>query len=210
MGEEADSDDDAEEGVNVSPSTGSIFTLIAAVIVTLVCWFIYVFFGKLQGVFAFIGGFFLMVQVFSFDFGSSSQSSSREQRDELGMTKSQKRANDQRLRDELESSRLQMDLQRETEKAESELRSAETKKVRNYTEMGELKEARELLERTTGRTTRGKKEAADAHAADKTLKQLTQAFLQQDENLKKMNSQLSKFASLQAASQNGDSKSKKS
>lgn len=202
--------DDTEDEVNVSPAPGGIFTLIAAVIVTLVCWFIYIFFGKLQGVFAFIGGFFFMVQVFSFDFSSSSQSSSREKRDELGMTKSEKIANDEILRAEQESVRLQNDLQRETEKAESELRSAETKQARDHIKRGELKEARELLERTTGRTTRGKKEAADAQAVDKTLKEVTQALLQHSHTIKKMSSQFSQFSSSQAASQNGDSKSKQS
>ena len=205
-----DSDDDAEEGVNVSPSTGSIFTLIAAVIVTLVCWFIYIFFGKLQGVFAFIGGFFFMMQVFSFDFGSSPQSSSREQRDELGMTKSEKIANDKRLREEYDSVQLQMDLQRATEKAESELRSAEMKQVREHTDRGELREARELYERTTGRTTRGKKEAADVQAVEKRLQELTQAFSQQNQSFKKMSSQFSQIASPQPSSQNGDPKPKPS
>lgn len=201
-----DSDDDAEEGVNVSPSTGSIFTLIAAVIVTLVCWFVYIFYGKLQGVVAFIGGFFLMIQVFSFDIESSPQSSSREQRDELGMTKKEKILSGKVLREQLESSRLQAKLQRETERVESELLSAETEKASEHIERGELKEAREILARRTASKSRDRKEAADSQVNDRTLRSLAHALQSQDATLKEIKQSLSRNDSSKADSQEGDHK----
>lgn len=195
--------DDAEDEVNVSSSPGGIFTLIAAVIVTLVCWFVYIFYGKLQGVFAFIGGFFLMIQVFSFDFRSSPESSSREQRDKLGMTREQKRANDEMLSEQLESSKLRAELQSETERVRSQLLLGETKQAGKHIGRGEFKEAREILDRREESKSRDRKEATGAQAVEKRLREL---IASQDVKFHKISSQLSQLASLQTASQNGDSK----
>lgn len=217
MGKEADSVND-EDVVKVRPSPGKISTLIVAVIVTMVCWFLYIFYGKLQGVLAFIGGFFLMIQVFSFDFDSSPQSSSSsslEQRDELGMTAAEKIENDRLLRMERASSILQSEVQREIDRAKSELRLSEAKRARELIRRGgttaeekeNLREAGEIISGTKGSRTRDKRETTASSVQD-DLRTLRHASVAQDAALQRVESILTRFGSsrTEAASHESDAK----